>query len=399
MKKTMLYVGEMEFPDKNAAAQRVLANCQIIKAAISCDVVVVGLNSSLKRHPDFDIRDRSYLLGDITVYEYPYPKSAIDWLKYITQIQYIQTLVNHIGRDRISAIVAYNYPALALERLRVYCNENNIAIISDASEWYGKSKRSFPSNLVKDFDTFLRMRFINKKCGNLICASRYLENYYSKYNCNILNIPSLVVDTDAKFKAPSTTGQGQGRVYAYVGSPGKSKEKDRLDWIVGAFYQLKQSGFKSFKLIFVGVTLDSLLKCYPELRDRVHALREYIEFKGRVEHSVALETILKSDFTVFAREVNRVTTAGFPTKLAESFACSTPVITTPSSNVGDYLVNGKTGFVSTECSEKGFYDAVLESTFAEEEELLDMKEYLLHYNPMRTANFVDRCRHFLNTLY
>ena len=37
--------------------------------------------------------------------------------------------------------------------------------------------------------------------------------------------------------------------------------------------------------------------------------------------------------------------AGFPTKFVESISCCTPLITTLSSNIGDYLFDGHNGFV------------------------------------------------------
>ena len=40
-----------------------------------------------------------------------------------------------------------------------------------------------------------------------------------------------------------------------------------------------------------------------------------------------------------------MTTAGFPTKLSESIACGTPVITNDTSDIKNYIRNGKNGFL------------------------------------------------------
>ncbi len=397
MCKYILYVGEMELPDKNAASQRVLANCKIIQQVTSCNVVIIGLNSSIKHDSEYEILNTYYSLDEFYVYEYPYPKTSIQWFKYITKINYIKTVVKYIGVNRIKGIVAYNYPAIALERLRQYCSKNNIVIISDATEWYGKSLRTFPSNKVKDFDTFLRMTFVNRKCHNIICASNFLQNYYKNQGCNTMNIPSLVDETSSKFTTQIRNSNRSVRVYSYVGSPGKSREKDRLDWIINSFYKLKKSGYK-FKIILAGVDKKSLLKYYPELKIKVRELNNYLEFKGRVSHDVAIEIISNSDFTIFTREINRVTSAGFPTKLAESYACKIPVVTTPSSNVKEYIINGKTGFVADICEENSFYEVLRKSVLIRYEDISYMKKYLSEHNPMSIDNFFEPCKHFFDKL-
>lgn len=396
MKKVIIYVGEIELPDKNAAAQRVLANCKIINESNSKDVVIIGLNSSISDSTDFSIIDTFFTLDEFGVYEYPYPKTSLQWFRFIMKIDHIINVVNHIGVDNIYAVIAYNYPAIALERLRKYCTKNNIAIISDVTEWYGKSKRRFPSNIVKDLDTFLRMRYSNKRCINVICASKYLESYYSKFNCNTLNIPSLVDDTNPKFHVYNESYNSGIKTYSYVGTPGKSKEKDKLDWIINSFHKL--SNYK-YRLILAGITENLLFEYYPELKDKVFELDGKIEFKGKVNHQTAIKIVANSDFSIFAREVNRVTSAGFPTKLAEAYACKTPVITTPSSNIKDYIENNKTGFVSESCDESSFYDVILESLLLNEQDISLIKEHLLNNNPLRISNFYNVCKQFFSDLF
>lgn len=394
MKNVVLYVGEMEFPDKNAAAQRVLANAKIIKSVTDNDVIVVGLNKEKTK----DVLDESYRINGILVFEHRYPYTYLEWFNYITDIKYIEKIINHVGEKQLSVIIAYNYPAIALEKLRLYCDTKNIKFISDVSEWYGKSKRNFPSSIIKDFDTFLRMRIVNKRCNNLICASKYLENYYNKI-CNVINIPSLVEDSNLKFQNSIQvfSERANCRMYSYVGSPGKSKEKDRLDWMIDAFFKLKQEGYY-FKLVFVGITKDSLLEHYQNLKDKVEILKNYIEFRGRVSHIEAIKVIIDSDFTLFAREVNRVTLAGFPTKLAETYACKTPVVTTPSSNIYDYIINGKTGYVSDYCDEYSFFEAIKTSITADQSKVIFMKQYLSKYNPLAIINFMDKTEQFFSNL-
>ena len=93
-----------------------------------------------------------------------------------------------------------------------------------------------------------------------------------------------------------------------------------------------------------GVTKSEYLQYFPEHEDRLDLVGDKIRFMGMVSRSDVVFAIQNADFTVFIREVNRVTEAGFPTKFSESIAYGTPVLTNAMSNIHDYLIEGKTGF-------------------------------------------------------
>lgn len=391
MKKYIIYVGEMELPNKNAAAHRVIANCEIIKNSTNHDVVIVGLNRTLINN---NIHENNNLVPNFRAFEYKYPSSISEWFRYITSIEYLKEIINKVGINDVEAIIAYNYPAISLYKLRSFCIKHNIKIISDVSEWYGKSKRTFPSNIVKDFDTFLRMRIVNVRCKNLICASKYLEDYYKRNGANVVGIPSLV--KKAKITSEINLKRNHKnefyKTFSFVGSPGKSKEKERIDWIVNFFHSVRDR--EQFKLILVGVTKESLIQVYPYVKKKIEDLSEQLVFKGRISHHEALKIISESDFTVFARMSNRVTNAGFPTKLAESFSCGTPVITTPSSNVNDYIEDGKSGFVSLECSYNSFKEVMSKAFDLKSSDIDKMKEFINKNNPLSLDKFYDNWRFF-----
>ncbi len=111
--------------------------------------------------------------------------------------------------------------------------------------------------------------------------------------------------------------------------------------------------------------------------------------------SKAIELSINSDFTIFCRQRNRVTSAGFPTKLAESFACFTPVVTTPSSDIQDYMVNGKSGFVSDECTSESFKVAIENSLGQGKHDVLEMQKWLRDHNPLSIINFIEKMVQFL----
>ena len=48
---------------------------------------------------------------------------------------------------------------------------------------------------------------------------------------------------------------------------------------------------------------------------------------------------------IYFRNKNRVSLAGFPTKFVEALSLSTPVITNNVGDIGEYLIDGKNGYV------------------------------------------------------
>lgn len=70
----------------------------------------------------------------------------------------------------------------------------------------------------------------------------------------------------------------------------------------------------------------------------------HVEFKGRIEHSKVIENITKADYSIIIRPINRVTQAGFPTKLAESITARTPVLINQEMEVTEFVENNYNGF-------------------------------------------------------
>lgn len=59
-------------------------------------------------------------------------------------------------------------------------------------------------------------------------------------------------------------------------------------------------------------------------------------FRGRQPNQLVLKRIAECDFSIFFRDETRVTLAGFPSKLAESISCGTPVISNKMVSLENY---------------------------------------------------------------
>ena len=120
-----------------------------------------------------------------------------------------------------------------------------------------------------------------------------------------------------------------------------------------------------------------------------------VEYVGKLTHQECLDMVASSDFSVIVRDDKRVTRAGFPTKFSESFACGTPVISTPSSNIADYLENGVNGFLCDGFSQAAVKKAIIEAVSLEKTSLERMHASLRSHPPLRYQDFNEPLKEFM----
>lgn len=384
-KGTILYVGGFELPDKNAAAHRVLSNAKILRE-LGYKVVFIDVDKSLDNNTDF-LSTKKIVQG-FECWSVPYPKTIIEWLKYLSNINPIKLL--NIKYCDIKAILAYNYPANALLNLKKYCTTNNIKIIADCTEWYNTKGFNVLYRIVKGLDSFLRMRIIQKRLDGLIVISKYLEGYYKNLE-NMLRLPPLVDLNEQKWNISPTVWNDDKVRLIYSGSPGRNK--DKINILIEILYSFKEF---PFLLKVVGITKDQYINSYPEQTEIIHDMEDKILFLGRVPHTESLKLIKDSDFSMFIRDNNKTTRAGFPTKFAEGISCGTPIITTKTSDLEDYLQNGKNGFfIEPKVTQESL--KVIETILTySKENIMDMKDYCHQSELFDYKKYINSVEKFLS---
>lgn len=351
-KGVILYIGGFELPDKNAAAQRVIG---IAKGLRELEYDVVFLNSIKKlEHSNEEIK--TYF--GFKCYEYN-RESESDYLLSA------KTALDHIEKIKPNYVIAYNYPGIALERIRKYCVRNDIKCIADATEWYKVSEGKVLYRVIKSFDSFYRMRIVQKKLDGVIAISRFLYEYY-KDSVKTVMIPPTVDVSDDKWnievhKEPDLLS------FIYAGSP--SIQKERLDLIVEAIENFYSDKIVRFNVL--GITKDQFVQIYNWNKP----ITERIVFWGRVEHSKAIELTKASDWTIILRENNWVVNAGFPTKLVESISCGTPVIANSFSNIEDYLNENNSILISDVFQTERTLDKVIDKHLNVDSDIFDFHRY------------------------
>lgn len=368
-KGTILYVGGFEMPDKNAAAHRVISNAKVLNE-LGYRVIFVGIT-----HEDEVIRQSNY--DCFKYFSTPYPKSLSSWFKYLTGFSTISEIAN--GIDDLVGIIFYNYQAIALKKGLSYCCSHGLFSIVDVTEWYLPYGHNPIVRLLKKLDTSLRMRRYNKRADGIIAISKFLFDYYNSSNCNnIIQVPPLIDKTEKKWK-PVTALQYNKRIHLVFA--GNSYDlKDNLKNIITVVSKYKES----IDLKILGVEKDTLSKTIPHFGSTQNVVA-----LGKKSHQECLNYIKSSHFQIFIREDNLVTKAGFPTKLGESFACGTPVITNLSSNIGDYLIEGKNGFIVNGTSPEDIDKVIKMIIRYDSNILLRMKQYCKGYDCFQLENYIE----------
>ena len=329
--KKILYVGGFELPDKNAAAHRVLGNAKALRE-IGYEVVFLDVN----RNINGECLSRPHDTEGFITYSQRHANSFAGLLKYCCNPLHVEEILQK--HDNWHAIIAYNYPALALWKLKTICRKRGLKIYGDCTEWHNLVSLS-PKFLFIQIDMFFRMRFVQKHLDGMIVISHYLENYYKKYTKTLV-LPPLVDIQDPKWSRRNIKPHS-GIQLVYFGSPGT--HKDMLGEIISAVQQVSMD----VRLQIVGLTKEQYLDTFPKDKNLVNEMTSngQLHFCGRLSHKDTLEVVKNSDYSIFYRHRTRTNMAGFPTKFVESISCGVPVITTDTSDLLRYTKDGKNALI------------------------------------------------------
>lgn len=341
LKKTIIYVGGFELPDKNGAAQRVIANGKIFRS-LGYDVVFCGVAKGIDTNSNI-LETKTSHFG-FTCFSTEYPTSKKMWLETISSSESIEYLVQQCYQGQVAAVICYNHPALAQWRIRRLCRKYNIKYLADVTEWYESSGGGVIFGFIKWLDTSLRMRVMHRIVDALITTSSIITEFYARTKkFPIVELPTLYDKESISLNRSEERLDSNISRWIYAGSPfnaarlDRKREniKDRLDAVVILAARLNSEAMP-VELRIYGVTKDDYLKAFPEHLSILTQNIDQILFFGNRPHKEILQQLQQSDFSIFFRKKSRLTEAGFPSKLAESISCGTPVITNYLGNLESY---------------------------------------------------------------
>lgn len=362
MKKKILYIGGFEMPDKNAAAHRVMSNALLLRE-MGFDVTFIG--------PTKDRMNAQAEANGFKCEYVDYPKSTLEWLRYITVFVSTDKILSH----KPDYVILYNFPAVASLRILRACHKHGIKVFHDLTEWESANGWS-PRQIIRKMDIGLRMRYCMKKMDGVIAISRYLYDRYRHYT-NCIIIPPTIDLNNPKWNRERKITCGKTIELVYAGTGGFGV-KDKLDYIIDNVMP-----FKLIHLTIVGMTKERYEKGYGPLPSNC----DNVEFLGRIPHLDAIKAVQDADFQMLIRDDTLKTKAGFPTKFVESISCCTPVIATLTSNIGDYLHDGYLGFVVDQ--KQSLRDVFAKLIAMDKSEIVQMKQQCKEFRKFDYRNFKD----------
>ncbi len=317
-KGTILYMGNFELPDKNAAAHRVMNNGKIFKE-LGYRVVYLGT----VREEHFDGIRRSSYCEDI--YEEAYPVGTKQWVNHLFDTSNILEVSKKY--DDVCMVIVYNTPFATFKAVKKAFSKKGMKVAYDCTEWNGFAEGSLPKRLYKKLDEKQIRNKLHKKCEDIIVISKLMEDKYK--GSNLLRLPPLVDLDDSIWHQKK---EKQEDVFEFCFAAGSISNKEKLDVVVSCFSKLKGDNLR-FKI--VGLTKDEYLVAYPQHKDIIDRDRRIV-FMGMMTHEDTVKNVLSCDCYIFIRESTTRNEAGFPTKFAEACSCGVPIISTKVSDIKDF---------------------------------------------------------------
>lgn len=382
MKNIVLIIGGFNLPNNNASAIRAVSLARLL-SKIGFQPVVAGFAS--------DENNNWFVIDDIRCYNRRDSKTIATDISFVKEIEHI------IPSSDIYAIIAYNYPGVALNKLFHYAISNGIKMISDATEWYGWElrERGLIGALVRKYHTEYRMRYLNKRIGNIICSTYYVANYYSGYNTVVLpaiDDQSFDIVKHDNHILPVSGGKHTTRFF-YAGSPGYKFRKDKINLVVQMFERLSEENIP-FRFDVYGVSLDEYLKFFAAPNTK---LKEIV-FHGRVSRQIILEQLKQSDFSVLLRPNDQVCKVGFSSKSMESISAGVPLIANDvNGDFSKYFTQNQALLCGADDID-GFYGLLKKACTMTGNEITSMKKSCIKNNPFNYVNYLEPIENFMHSL-
>lgn len=224
---------------------------------------------------------------------------------------------------------------------------SGVPVVFDAVEWYTPKRPLAWLISPYHWSTELAMRVLIPRLDGVLCISSYLFCYYRRRCVESVQIPptlkvSLVGRGDA--------GPRDSLKLVYAGSA----SYDDLSIVIEAVREVNKRGLRTSLVLAGHPRLDAASARGPGDEEE-----SFVSYVGRLGHRATMQLVANSHFSLIVRRSSRAVNAGFPTKLVESLAVGTPVIGNVTSDLGQYVIDGETGFVIGELTGASFVEALM----------------------------------------
>lgn len=333
-------IGAISFPYGEASSNRVLGLAKAVKEA-GFEPVVIGKGEP--RECD-RTAEGEYSVEGITYWSYGAirGKSVLDrFRRPVKALEYIKA---KYGLDMVIVYSSASFPYVP--GIIRYCKCSNVTLMADTVEWYQPSTFRYGLFDIRYYLFYIVFHQYLKRIKNMFVTSTLLERFFNARGVKTLRIPAI---TDTKNMDVSDKPGSRTRLI-YAGSPGK---KDLLGTAVNSLLLLNEDELCKLEFNIFGPDMGTVEKLIGQKMPE--KLSEAVRVHGKVSVQVVAEHLKNSDFSVLVRRPNKVTNAGFASKIAESMGHGVPLMLTDTSDIKLYLSDGQdciiiNGFSESDCA-------------------------------------------------
>ncbi|MGW8115521.1 glycosyltransferase family 4 protein [Caproicibacterium sp. NSD3] len=331
----VLLFSNFELPNSCANATRVFAFAKILKE-LQIDVSLVGIAYNQNIELNGNYNSIEYRMLRASNY------SGIKAIKRIDDLRKsIRVFLNNEFRNcRFDAIILsniyFNYSKIFLD----FSNKNQVPLIVNAVEWYDANNELFCGlfGKLRFIQNRIALKYIHVRMKNIIAISTFLGDYYQARNCNVIVVPTIL--DIAEYQHLSHI-ENKKIIISYAGVPAK---KDYIKNVVLSLQFLTKQEINKIEIHFYGAIRQNFVNLGIN-QEYLSNYQSTIFCHGKIPYEEVKNKIAASDFTILLRPDERYANAGFPTKVGESMACSTPVIANYTSDLKKYIIDSDTGVV------------------------------------------------------
>lgn len=329
-KKNILILYDGPFPYGNAMASRIRSFCKIF-SELNMNVHVICMKSSIQSESQTEHINECYSFTTA-------PKVTQSLReKFFGNPSYRDLTVDYIKNNKPNIVFTTSCRTY-FKKVAKVCESLNIPIYVEQCEWMDVTEFIF-----RYFDIrFIRMtRLIKngyKKANGIVAISSRFEEHYKKQNVKVIRIPTIL---DVKYSPYRTEIIRDKLIFVFTGSVARGK-KELIAPIINVFIKneviRENAEFHIYGENKTAIERNIGRKLPDELNTCVF-------IHGRIPQVNIQDILINADFQIFLRPQRRSSNFGFPTKLGESMAVGTPIITNDTSDIGLYVKNGENGFL------------------------------------------------------
>lgn len=316
---------------------------------IGYKITMISANLDIEEAKELNISDVEYI-------SMKYQQNRITQLGLGVVQRYKKIVEKELSKKKYDAIFV-NSITYALPEICKIAKKNAIPIFVEKCEWYDESSFIFGK-----YNPYYReyIKEINSISPNgYVVISPFFERYYAEKKFKTFLVPTIL---DVKNIKVDLHKKREKICVAFSGSLGNGKEQ--IAPMAKALDKMKAEK-TDYIFEFYGPSQQQIKDNIGDeaLYERV---KQCFHINGKIPQKDIYSKIAMADFTFFLREKRRSSDAGFPTKLAESMAVGTPVITNATGSIDRYLVNQQNGILLQELSVDNIVDALHYAKYVDE---------------------------------